>query len=382
MSKVYIASASMIPFGKYPDSSYVGLALPPVVQAIKMAGIDKSRIGAVYCGHTHGGPLVAQRICKEIGLGTVPMLNIDNACSSSAAALNQAVQAIENGMIEVALVIGVEKLTKFKGGPVPLPEEDIEVRGGVVMPAVYAMRAQRYLYETDASVEDFARVSVKARAFGCLNPYAQMRTAVTLPEVLQARMITDPLTLLMCCPTGDGAAAAILVSEAMLGQIQSPPVRVRASVLHSGQPEDGFRDMTWPEITASSARTAYEIAGIEPQDLDLIELHDAFSSAEVIYYEALGLAKKGEGFKLVRSGATAFGGSVVVNPSGGLMARGHPVGASGVAQICELYEQLNGLAGARQVTNARLALAHVTGGGIAKLDHAACTVHILEQTHA
>lgn len=377
-NEVFVVSGSMIPFGKHRDSSYVGLAVPPLVEALRGAGLAKSDVDAVYCGHSYGGMMTAQRICKEIGLGGIPTLNIDNACSGGASALHQAWEAISLGQIDVAVVIGVEKLTQFGGGTLPLSAEDREVKQGMVMPAVYAMRATRYLYETDATVEDLALVSVKARKHGALNPYAQMRKTTTVEEVLAARPVADPLTLLMCCPTGDGAAVVIVMSERAKARFDLQGVRIAASVLHSGQVAEGYRDMTKPEITYESARDAYAMAGIEAKDLDLIELHDSFSIAELVYYEALGLAAPGRGVDLLRDGETTFGGSVVVNPSGGLLAKGHPVGASGVAQVVEAFWQLTGRAGARQVDDARWALTHVTGGGTAGLDHGACTVHIFE----
>ncbi|MCS5736073.1 thiolase family protein [Herbiconiux daphne] len=376
---VFVIAAAMIPFGKHRSSSYVGLAVPPLIDAMKGAGIEKSDVDAVYVGHSYGGMMTGQRICKEIGLGTVPTVNVDNACSSGATAIHEATTAIAEGLIDVAVVIGVEKLTQFGGGALPLSPEDREVKQGIIMPAVYAMRATRYLHDFEATSEDLALVSVKARRHGALNPFAQFRTEVTLDEVLNSRAVADPLTLLMCCPTGDGAAVVILVSERARHKLgATSAMRVAASVLHSGHVEEGFRDMTKPEITYDSARDAYAEAGIEPKDLDMIECHDAFSIAELVYYEALGLAEHGHAVDLLRDGRTTFGGDVVVNPSGGLLAKGHPVGASGVAQAAEAFWQLTGEAGARQIENARWALTHVTGGGTAGLDHGACTIHIFE----
>lgn len=369
----------MIPFGKYYDSSYVGLAVSPLVDAIRSAGIEKSDIDAVYVGHSYGGMMTGQRICKEIGLGRVPTVNVDNACSSGATAVHEAWQAISQGLIDVAVVIGVEKLTQFGGGTLPLSAEDREVKQGIVMPAVYAMRATRYLYETDATPEDLALVSVKARKHGALNPFAQFRKETTVEEVLAARPIADPLTLPMCCPTGDGAAVVILASDRARARLESTPgIRIAASILHSGHVAEGYRDMTKPEISYDSARDAYAMAGIEPKDLDMIELHDAFAIAELVYYEAFGLAAPGHAVDLIRDGKTTFGGDVVVSPSGGLLSKGHPVGASGVAQVAEAFWQLTGQAGARQVEDARWAMTHVTGGGTAGLDHGACTIHIFE----
>jgi benzoylsuccinyl-CoA thiolase BbsB subunit len=364
--------------GKHRSSSYVGLAVQPLVDALNGAGISREQVDAVYCGHAYGGMMTGQRICKEIGLGGIPITNVDNACSGGATAVHQAWAAIKSGEVDVAVAIGVEKLTQFSGGTLPLSLEDREVRQGLVMPAVYGMRATRYMYETGATVEDLALVSVKARKHGALNPFAQMREPVTVEQVLAARSISDPLTLLMCCPTGDGAAAVVLVSERAARRLDAPAVRVAASVLHSGTVAEGFRDMTRPQITYDSAAEAYAQAGIGPDDLDVIELHDAFSIAELVYYEALGLAERGRAVDLIRDGMTSFGGKTVVNPSGGLLAKGHPVGASGAAQVAEAYWQLTNMAGDRQVEGARLALTHVTGGGTAGLDHGACTIHIFE----
>lgn len=376
---VFVISAAMIPFGKHRTSSYVGLAVSPLIDAIRDAGIAKSDIDAVYVGHSYGGMMTGQRICKEIGLGTVPTVNVDNACSSGATAVHEAWTAISQGVIDIAVVIGVEKLTQFGGGALPLSPEDREVKQGIIMPAVYAMRATRYLHETDATPEDLALVSVKARRHGALNPFAQFRKETTVEEVLNARKVADPLTLPMCCPTGDGAAVVVLASERARSRLESKPgIRVAASVLHSGHVAEGFRDMTVPEITYDSARDAYAAAGIEAKDLDVIELHDAFSIAELVYYEALGLAPRGHAVDLLRDGRTTFGGDVVVNPSGGLLSKGHPVGASGVAQVAEAFWQLTRQAGDRQVDDARWALTHVTGGGTAGLDHGACTIHIFE----
>jgi len=376
---VFVVSAAMIPFGKHRSSSYVGLAVSPLVDALRGAGMEKSDVDAVYVGHSIGGMMTGQRICKEIGLGTVPTVNVDNACSSGATAIHEAWTAISQGLIDVAVVVGVEKLTQFGGGTLPLSPEDREVKQGIVMPAVYAMRATRYLHETEATVEDLALVSVKARKHGALNPFAQFRSEVTVDQVLSARPVADPLTLLMCCPTGDGAAVVVLASERARNRLATPKaIRVAASILHSGEVEEGYRDMTMPEISQHSARDAYAMAAIGPEDLDMIELHDAFSIAELVYYEAFGLAERGRAVDLLRDGKTTFGGDVVVNPSGGLLSKGHPVGASGVAQVAEAFWQLTGVAGARQIEDARWAMTHVTGGGTAGLDHGACTIHIFE----
>lgn len=380
MRNTAVVGGAMIKMGKHRESSYSGLGAPAALGALRDAGIESDEVGAVFCGHAFGGMLTGQRIARELGIGDIPVTNVDNACSGGATAVHLAARAIEDGHADIVVAIGVDKLTQFGGGTLPLVADDIEVKQGIVMPAVYGMRAQRYLHERDATIEDLAQVSVKARRHGALNPYAQFQKEVSVAEVLESRPIADPLTLLQCCPTGDGAAAIVMMSEKERKKRGLKGMRVSASVLHSGQFLAGFRDMLRPEISYHSASEAYEEAGIEPGDLDLVELHDAFSIAELVYYEALGLCAPGDSTRLIRDGATTYGGDVVVNPSGGLLSKGHPVGASGVAQVVEALWHLTDRAGDRQIDDARLALTHVTGGGIAGLDHGACTINIFEAT--
>ena len=364
--------------GKYRDSSYPSLAVPAVRQALKSAGLTPSDVDTMTCGHAFGGMLTGQRIAKYVGIGGVPIINVDNACSGGATALHLGMRDILEGRADVALVVGVDKLTQFGGSTLPLVEEDPEVQHGMVMPALYAMRARRYLHERNESADLLAEVSVKARRHGAANPFAQFRSETSVNEVLASRPIAEPLTLLQCCPTGDGAAALVLVNETKRKALGARGARITASILHSGKATTGYRDMLRPEITYDSAREAYEVAGVGPEDIDVIELHDAFTIAELVYYEALGLCNSGQSAALLRDGATTYGGKVVVNPSGGLLAKGHPVGASGAAQAVEVFWHLTGQAGARQVDGARLALTHVTGGGISGMDHGACTVHLYE----
>lgn len=378
MRNTNVIGASMIRFGKYPDSSYAGLAAPTVLSALAESGLTVDDIDEVFCGHSFGGPLTGQRVVKEIGLGGLPVTNVENACSGGASALHLACRAVGTGQIRAALVVGVEKLTQFGGGTLPLPAEDWEAINGVVMPAIYAMRARRYLHERNGKPEDLALVAVKARHNGALNPFAQLRTPTSVGEVLDSRPIADPLTLFQCCPTGDGAATVVVVSDDVARGLAGPRVAVRASVLHSGSVLRGYRDMTIPEISVASARDAYAQAGITAGDLDVVELHDAFTIAELIYYEALGLCADGDAIRMIREGETELSGRVAVNPSGGLLAKGHPVGASGVAQAAEIFWQLTGQAGRRSVTGGRWGLSHVTGGGLSGLDHGACAIHVYE----
>jgi len=378
MREVAIVGADMVPFGKYRNRTIAQLAAPAVRGALLDAKAERKQIDAVYSGNVVGGMLVGQRVLRDLGMLGIPVVNVENACSSSAAALREAFIAVGSGVHDTVLVLGVEKLSALEGGPLPLDDEDWEVSNGMIMPAVYAMRARRYMYEHGVSDETLAAVAVKARKHGSLNPYAQYRTLTTVAEVLKSRPIASPLTLLQCCPMGDGAAALIVTARERAHEFAAPAVRVLASVLHSGHFTGGFRDMTTPEITVRSAAEAYETAGVGPEDLDVVELHDAFTIAELMYYEALGLCERGDAGKLLHSGDTTIGGRTVVNPSGGLLAKGHPLGATGAAQVVEIVWQLRGEAGARQADGARIGLTHATGGGLSGVDHGACAIHILE----
>jgi benzoylsuccinyl-CoA thiolase BbsB subunit len=283
--------------------------------------------------------------------------------TGGATAFREAWVAVAAGLYDYVLVFGVEQLTKLGGGTLPLDQDDIEVSNGMVMPALYAMRAQRYLHDYGATERDLAEVAVKARRHGALNPDAQFRTETTVEEVLASRRIADPLTLLQCCPTGDGAAAVVICPTERASAHSDRPVKVLGSHLASGKYIPGFRDMTTPEITSRCSSELYEETGIGPEDIDVLECHDAFTIAELLYYEALGLCPRGEAVRLLRDGTTSLGGRVPVNPSGGLLSKGHPVGASGAAQIVEIVRQLQGRCGSRQVEGAKVGLTHVTGGG-------------------
>lgn len=372
-----IAGVGMTKFGKQPDRTIEDIGREALLAAMKDAGVTRDDVEEVFCGSSYGGPLIGQRILRDLGMTGIPIINVENACSSGAAALREACTAIAAGRAETIAIIGVEKLTKLGRGTLPLEPTDVEVNLGNVMPAVYAMRARRYMHETGATARHLAMISVKAHEYGARNPRAQFQNRITVEDVLGARMVADPLTLYMCCPTGDGAAAAIVTSAARARQLGAKPVQVAASVLQSGLYKTGFRDMASSELTERTSGLAYEAAGIGPRDVSLTEVHDAFASAELMYYEALGLCGKGEGAAFIERGFSGPGGRQPVNPSGGLACRGHPVGATGVAQIAEAVWQLRGEAGARQVEGAKVALTHCTGGGISGLDHGACAVHVL-----
>jgi len=378
MSQANIIGVGMTRFGKYPDSHLADIAWPAVKSALADAGVEPGAIQAAYCGSALGGMMVGQSILARIGMTGIPITNVENACSSSSTALQQAVMAVRAGKYDTVLVIGAEKLTALGGGTLPLNDDDWEASQGMVMPALYAMRAMRYMHDYGLTREQLALVSVKNRANGAMNPDAQMQKPVTVEEVLASRPVADPFTLLQCCPTGDGAAAIIVASDKAAKKYAGKrAIRVLASDLTSGRFTPGFRDMTSPEITVRGSAEAYEEAGVGPQDINLAEVHDAFSIAELIYYEAFGFCARGEAGAFIESGASAINGKVAVNPSGGLLAKGHPVGATGAAQVVEVVRQLRGECGARQVPNAKVGLTHATGGGLAGFDHGACSIHIL-----
>ena len=373
---VSVIGTGIVKFGKHRELTVPELARPAVISALQEAQVSQKDIQAIYSGAAISGWMAGQRVARETGMSGVPVINCENACSSSATAFREAWIAVACGMIDYALVLGVEQLTRLGGGTLPLDQEDIEVSNGMVMPGLYAMRAQRYMNDFGATAEDLASVAVKARRHGSLNPDAQICTETTVEEVLGSRKIADPLTLLQCCPTGDGAASLVLCPTDRAPKHNPKPIKVLGSHLASGKYIPGFRDMTIPEITVRCSQELYEEAGVGPEDLDVVECHDAFTIAELLYYEALGLCARGDAPKLLHNGTTSLGGRVPVNPSGGLLSKGHPVGASGAAQMVEIVRQLQGRCGQRQVADAKIGLTHVTGGGTYGFDHGACAIHL------
>jgi acetyl-CoA acetyltransferase len=375
MTQVYIAGGAMIPFASYPNILVETLGQVAVLKTLKDAEIDKSQVQAIYCSNVFGGMLPGQRVCLEMGLTGPPVINVENACASGATAIDLAFQALMLGKHDTVLVVGMENLSNLGGGTLPLNNADWNNFRGLTLPANYAFRAQRYLFERNVGPEVLAGVSVKSRANGVLNPYAFFREPVTIEQVLQSRIIADPLTLLQCCPSNsDGAAAVILTIQKPINGRR--PVQLSGCSIQSGRHKYKINDLLDAEITVRTSRLAYEAAGIGPEDIDLVECHDAFTISELMYYEALGLCKPGEGPKMIADKETSIGGRIPFNPSGGLMSRGHPIGATGVAQAVEIMWHLQRIAGERQVADANVGLAHTTGGGIAGTDHGACGVMI------
>ncbi|MER7003289.1 thiolase family protein [Dactylosporangium sp. NPDC000555] len=371
MRRSFLAGVGMTPFGKFPDQTLGSLARKACFEALKDAQAAPQAVEMIACGCARSGSLqaresgVGQLAGWEVGIQGVPVYNEKAFCASGAMAFNVANLAVTAGEHDIALVIGVERMSTRSGKGRPLTSDGMVLEGeqGFTPPAYYAMAARRHMEVYGTTREQLAAVAVKNRRAASLNPKAQYRDPITIDDVINSRPVAGPLHLLDCCPTGDGAAAAVIVSERgaeLLGI--DPQVEILASIVGSGYYANQRRDMTTFELDRHTAKRAYERAQVGPEDIHVAEVHDSFSIAEIIHYEDLGLCEAGEGGKLVESGDTSLGGRLPVNPSGGLLNRGHPLGATGVAQIVELADQLRGRAGQRQVPGARRALAHISGG--------------------
>ncbi|MGH9217302.1 MAG: thiolase family protein [Acidimicrobiales bacterium] len=416
MRDVMVAGAAMTRFGKFMDSTIRSLAEEATRAALADADAPPSDVGMVFFSNATAGVLTGQEMIRgqvalrHTGLLGIPIVNVENACASASSAFSLACMTVGSGTADVALAIGAEKMTHpdkaksfaaigtavdllqiedLKLGTKPSADDAEGVQGSPIpgeadagngsgkrsmFMDIYAANTKAYMERSGADVEDFARVAVKNHRHGALNPKAQYREEVTIEDVLASREISWPLTLLMCSPIGDGAAAVVVCSEEYARRLEAEPIRVRASVLVSGTD----RDPGEPGAVERAANRAYEAAGIGPADLDVVELHDAAAPAELMTYEELGFCAPGDGPSLLASGATALGGRMPVNTSGGLLSKGHPIGATGCGQIVELVDQLRGRAGDRQVDRARVALAE-NGGGFLGTDAAAMVVTILSR---
>jgi len=379
MREVAVIGVGQSKFGKMPERSAVSLGREAVLAAIKDAGISPKKIQFAYCARFYEGGVMGQHVLKEVGITSIEMVNVQNDCAGGSTAFRGVWKEIADGHYDIGIAIGVESNTTMPlaGGLQRPISEDLEGQLGLTMPGVFALVAKRYMELYGATEKDFAKVSVKNHHHGCLNPFAQYRKEFTVEEILNSRMISDPITLLQCCPNTDGAAAAILCSMDIARQYTTTPIKVIGSALQSGDYKYRQKDLIISDVVPKTAKIAYEMAGVGPEDLDVVELHDAFASEEITRYEDLMLCKVGEGIDLIRSGATELGGRIPVNPSGGLLSLGHPLSASGVRNICEIVWHLRGQAGERQIPNAKVGLAHMAGGNVVRLEVGACSVHIL-----
>ena len=383
MRKVLAIGVGMTKFGKFPDLSVEQLGRDAVWAAMKDAGFRPKDIQVAYLGNltesreTGHISCVAQEILRGVGIRGIPTTRVENACASGSTAIREAWMAVGSGLYDIALAVGVEKLTGRGPAPLARTGDTLEGIAGFAPPGMWAMRARRHMAQYGTTVEQMARVAVKNRRHGRLNPRAQYPKEVTVEEVRSSPMICTPLTMLDSCPTTDGGAAAILCSEEVAKRYTTKMIYVAAAALQSGTYES-TRNIAVNEIEKRASREAYEWAGIGPEDLDFAEVHDCFPIAEIVRTENLGFCKEGEGGRLVEEGVTALGGKLPVNPSGGLLCKGHPIGATGVAQVAELVWQLREEAGDRQVKGAKVGLAHCSGGFIAQ-DTGASAVIILKR---
>ena len=380
MSDVYVVGIDMIKFMKAGTGPAVEqLGAQAALMALDDCGLKIQDMQALYCGNLgQADAMVGQRVLQQIGQTGIPVVNCANACATGATAFRQAWMSIKAGVNDVVLAVGVEKmgagLLGGGGGRKGIPREGL--LGSMTMPAVFAEAGQEHARKYGTTFEQFAKVSVKNHHHSTLNPKAMYQIETPLETVMGAEMIAYPNTKLMCSVNVDGSAAAVLCSEAKAKQLglMKRAVRVKASVMTSDPWQE--RDLVMPDVntcTRIAAKKAYEMAGVGPGDIDLVELHDCFATAEILHYENLSLCKDGEAGQLIDSGATSIGGKIPVNLSGGLLSKGHPLGATGIANIYEISTHLRGEAGKRQVPNARLGLTHVIGLG------SACAIHVLEK---
>ena len=378
--QAYLAGVAMTAFGRHPQRSLSDLGREACDGALRDAHLLPKAVQAVYCGSALGALIqgesgIGQSVAWELGIHGIPIINVENACASGATALHMAWRDVAWGIHDVVLAVGLDKGVMPKGSVLKVASSQLETQLGDIFPGLFALIAQKHMQIHGTTLQQMAQVSVKNHYNGSLNPLAQFNKLVTMEQVLDSPMIADPLTLYSCCPSSDGAAAAVVCSADWLRDHQGRALRMAASVLTSGD-YDPMRDLTFWDSELRAAAQAYASASLGPQDLDVVEVHDAFTISEIIHCEALGLCQPGMGGPLVASGATALTGAIPVNPSGGLQARGHPPGASGLAQIFEIAMQLRGEAQARQIAGARVGLAQIMGGSKGN-DAQACAVHIL-----
>ena len=384
MRETYILGVSMTRFGKFLDRSLQDLAYEPIWNAICESNIDPHDIDIAFVGNAYAGLIIGQEsvrgqvILREAGLSKIPIINVENACASGSTAFYLAHRAVASGQAELALAVGVEKLfcddtRKSLKALSTSSDQDIEGRMGILFAGIYAMRVRGHMERYGLTREQLAKVAVKNHDHGALNPHAQYRNKVTVEEVLQSRMIADPITLLMTCPLGDGGAALLIGTKEMAEGMKKRPIKVGATVLGSF----GFTRKDEPSIAARVSRKAYEEAGVTPKEIQVAEVHDAVAPVELFLYEELGFCGPGESGRMIDEGTTWLGGRLPVNTSGGLTAKGHPAGATGLAQVAEIVWQIRGEAGQRQMKPApNIGLVENGGGNVAG-ETAVVAVHIL-----
>jgi acetyl-CoA acetyltransferase len=391
MREVVVLGVGMHPFGRFLDKSLSDLAKTAIWDALKDANVPAKDIQVAYLGNSIGGLITgqegirAQTILGPCGFGGIPMVNVENACASASTAFRGVWLEIASGLYDVGLAVGVEKMfleDRARTISALISVSQIELsKLGMQFVGEAAMRCKRYMRRYGGTKEDLALVAVKNSYNGSLNPYAYHRKAYTLEEILNSPLIAEPLHLYMTSTIADGAAAAIICSKDVAKRYASKTsISVAACVLKSGRyRESDPLDTEVPSTITLTANEAYGQAGMEPKDIDVAEVHDAMSPIELISCEDLGFCQKGEGLRFLKEGRTKITGDIPINTSGGLCARGHPVGATGIAQVAEIVCQLRGEAGPRQVTDAKAGMCEDSGGVLFDGDNAAFTNLILKR---
>ncbi|GAB3702323.1 lipid-transfer protein [Nocardiopsis oceani] len=386
MRRAFVVGVGMTEFTKpgRTESTYPELAHTAGTAALKDAGITYPEVEQACVGYVHADSTAGQRAVYELGMTGIPVMNVNNNCASGSSALFYARQLVQGGLADCVLALGFEQMQPGSLGASAHPhvinpvDRFVEVAaslrestGAPIVLDLFRAAALEHMERFGTTAEHLAAVAVKNHRHSADNPYAQFRDAYSLEEVLSSTLVCDPLTKLQCSPTSDGAAAALIVSEdfvdrhGLAGQAVEILAQEMASDTATTFESGSVQDIVGRDVSARAARAAYEQAQLGPDEVDVIELHDCFSINEILTYEALGLCPEGEGGRLIEQGATAHGGTWVVNPSGGLISKGHPLGATGLAQCAELSWQLRGQAAGRQVNDARVALAHNLGIGTA-----------------
>jgi len=371
---VYVIGWGMTPFGRH-EVPGTTLGAKAIRMAMESSALEYSEVDALYVGHVYGGMVAGERVGALAGLAGVPTVNVENACASGSSAIIEAAYGISSGRYDVVAVCGFEKLTD-SGGMLAPADDDYEGRLGLVFPGWHAMRARLYMDAFGTTREDLAGVTVKNRTHGAMNPLAQFPNPVTLDDVLTSREIATPLRLLDCCPRGDGGASVILASKKYLEAARrrhGSVVKIAGAGLFSGR-TDGTYSPLFEDITHRATEAAFSTSGVTRDDVKFAEVHDCFSIAEPFRVEGLGLCEQGTYFDHLKDGKWNVGGSLPVNPSGGLLSKGHPLGATGVAQICEVAWQFSGGAGERQIDGADVALTHTRGGSVPGTEGGSCAV--------
>lgn len=382
MREVAVIGTGMTNFGELWGKSIKDIFVEAALGAIETSGVD--HIDSIYVGAMSSGLFVGQEhlgavMADYLGQNPVPATRVESACASGGASFRAAYHEVASGASDIVLAGGVEKMTDGADVTEALAtaaDQEYEVYQGVTFPGLYAMIANAHMHELGTKRENLAQVAVKNHKNGFDNPNAQFRSIISVDQVLNSTLVADPLRLLDCSPVSDGGAAVILCSMDIAKKFTGTPVRVKATSQASGTIALHSREsLITIDSVKSAAEKAYKMAGLKPTDINFAEVHDCFTIAEIVVSEDLGFFEKGKGGTAVEEGKTAMDGLIPINTSGGLKSKGHPVGATGIAQIIELYEQLTGQAGKRQVKNAKIGLAQNMGGS-----GASCVINILEAT--